>query len=283
MHGSRASPVAAPAWLARLLTPLMARAAARQLAKTYPGLSPAEIGEKLRADIPSGLGAEQGHAFIAAVLARLPGHLPEQAEPAVPDEKPASAWALIAANLLPLYAVLFWNWEVFPLLVLFWMENVIIGALNAARMLTLDPRDAALWVGKLFMVPFFCFHYGLFTLVHGMFVFAMFGQGAMSQDALPASALRVLEAWNLWLPLGALVASHLFSFFWNYLYRGEFRRAALSELMVQPYKRVMILHLTILIGGFGAMALGSPLWALVVLVAIKVGLDLHAHRKEHRV
>jgi hypothetical protein len=29
------------------------------------------------------------------------------------------------------------------------------------------------------------------------------------------------------------------------------------------------------------MALGSPLWALLVLVALKVALDLKAHVKEH--
>ena len=279
MLGSRVSTVAAPAWLVGLLTPLLARWVARAMAKKYPDLSPAEIGEKRRAENASGLGTGHGHAFVDAVIARLP----EKDQSSVPVEKPASAWALIAANLLPLYAVLFWNWEVFPVLALFWMENIVIGALNAARMLTLDPTDPALWAAKLLMVPFFCIHYGIFTFAHGMFLFSMFGHGSMSEGALLGSALRALEEWNLWLPLAALAASHLFSFFSNYLYRGEFRRGELSELMVQPYARIVMLHLAILIGGFGAMALGSPIWALVVLVAIKVALDLRAHLKEHRV
>jgi hypothetical protein len=198
-------------------------------------------------------------------------------------EKPVSAWALVAANLLPVSCVLFWNWEVFPLLVLFWMENVIIGALNAARMLAVDPRDAALWAGKLFLVPFFCFHFGMFTAIHGVFVFLLFGNSKPRDLSVLEPALRAVEEWNLWLPLGALAASHLFSFFWNYLYRGEFRRASLSEQMAKPYGRVIVLHLTILVGGFGAMALGSPVWALVVLIAIKAALDLRAHLREHRV
>ena len=37
-----------------------------------------------------------------------------------------------------------------------------------------------------------------------------------------------------------------------------------------------------LLGGFAAMALGSPLWALLVLLVLKVVLDLRAHLKEHR-
>jgi hypothetical protein len=52
-------------------------------------------------------------------------------------------------------------------------------------------------------------------------------------------------------------------------------------LMARPYGRVMVLHVTVLIGGFAAMALGSPVWALLLLLALKIGLDLKAHIKEH--
>src|SRR6185503_3557233 len=117
----------------------------------YPALSAAEIGEKLRAELPSGLEPGQGRAFVDAVVARLPG----TSQVTAGEDKPASAWVLVAANLLPLYGVLFWGWEVFPLLVLFWVENAVVGALNALRMLAADPADRALWAGKLFMVPFF--------------------------------------------------------------------------------------------------------------------------------
>jgi energy-converting hydrogenase Eha subunit C len=51
--------------------------------------------------------------------------------------------------------------------------------------------------------------------------------------------------------------------------------------MTQPYQRVVVLHIAIILGGIGAIALGSPLWALLVLLAMKIGLDLKAHLKEH--
>jgi len=274
-----AKTIQAPPWLVRLLTPLVARIVAREMLRKHPGLGAAEIAEKMRADIPSGLDPEVGRKLIDAVVARLPQKpQPEEAK----ESSSVSAWVLVAANLLPLYGVLFWNWEAFPLLALFWMENVIIGVLNALRMVTLDPGDAALWAGKLFMVPFFCVHYGLFTAIHGVFVFSMFGKYRISGLDVLAPAARAAGEWNLWLPIGVLLASHLFSFLWNYLYRGEFRRAALQEQMLRPYARVMILHFTILLGGFAAMVLGSPLWALLILLAIKIALDVRAHLKEHR-
>ena len=184
---------------------------------------------------------------------------------------------------MPLAGVLWWGWDAFALIALFWVENVVVGLFFILRMLCLDPRAPGHWAAKSVMVPFFCVHYGGFTAIHGAFVFEMLG-GKRYQvrgfDLLEPAA-RVVADYGLWLPLAALVASHLFSFLWNYLYRGEFRRANLPQLMARPYVRVVVLHLAIILGGFGAAALGSPVWALLVLLALKIGLDFKAHVKEH--
>ena len=206
--------VQAPPWLARLLTPLIARHAARGLSEKYPGLGPQEIAEKLRADFRNPP-TEDEQRLLDAVVSRLP----QEGTPAPSVEKPVSAWVLLAANLIPVAGVLLWGWSVFALLALFWMENVIIGAFFALRMLCADPRDAALWAAKLFMVPFFCFHYGMFTAIHGVFVFSLFGGKSYSASGLHVlePAARAASELGLWLPLGALLASHAFSFLWNYL------------------------------------------------------------------
>jgi len=53
------------------------------------------------------------------------------------------------------------------------------------------------------------------------------------------------------------------------------------RLMAKPYGRVVVLHVGIILGGIATLALGSPLWALLVLLGMKIGLDLKAHLKEH--
>ena len=133
------------------------------------------------------------------------------------------------------------------------------------------------------MVPFLCIHYGMFTAVHGVFVFLLFGEGNYQVDGLAvlAPAARAADDYGLWLPLAILAASHFFSFAWNYLYRGEFRSARLSTLMAQPYRRVVVLHLAIILGGVAALTLGSPLCALLILLGLKVALDFRAHVREH--
>src|SRR5690348_18190227 len=76
-----------------------------------------------------------------------------------------TAAVLIAANLVPLAGVLFFGWSVFSTLLLFWVENVIVGAFNVLRMLVAQPQIGAMWAAKLFMIPFFTFHYGMFVKI----------------------------------------------------------------------------------------------------------------------
>src|SRR6188472_645744 len=56
----------------------------------------------------------------------------------------ASAWALIAANTLPLFGVLFFGWDTFSIVFLYWVENVIIGAVNVLKMITCSPDPNAI-------------------------------------------------------------------------------------------------------------------------------------------
>lgn len=215
-------------------------------------------------------------------IAEGPERVPAVAPPAW---RSLTAWVLVVANLVPLYGVLVLGWAVLPILVLFWLENVVIGVLNVLRMAVATPDSAAAWPRKLPLILFFCVHYGLFTAIHGLFVFALFGgepyqalvDGLWTVDA----ARDAIERFALWPALAALAASHLFSFLWNYLGHGEFRAARPDLLMRAPYGRVIVLQVTIIFGGLLTQELHSPLWALLLLVVLKIILDLWAHIREH--
>jgi hypothetical protein len=53
-------------------------------------------------------------------------------------------------------------------------------------------------------------------------------------------------------------------------------------MMLAPYGRLVILHLTIILGAMATGWLGSPVGALLVLVGLKTVLDLYFHLREHR-
>jgi hypothetical protein len=188
-----------------------------------------------------------------------------------------STAALVAANLVPLGGVLLGFWEVYDLVLLFWAENVVVGVFQLLRMATviLRRRDYSLVA----LMPFFLVHYGLFTFVHGTFVLSLLAPpGEGNFDA--AFALLLSPEGLLWAML-ALVASHAFSFVVNFLGAGEWRAIGAKALMTQPYARVVVLHLVILFGGAASLALGEPMAALALLVVLKIGADIIAHRREH--
>jgi len=187
-----------------------------------------------------------------------------------------TAVILILANLIPLFGVLFWHWEVFPLMLLFWMENVILGIINVAKMITVKSGNPRENTSKAFIIPFFCLHYGMFTLVHGVFVIVLFSglldeTGSGGDFSLPGFLVAILS----------ITVSHLVSFYYNYIRGGEYTRTTLNSLMFQPYGRVIVLHLTIIGSGFLIMILGSPVWGLVLLIIAKIILDVKAHIREH--
>ena len=195
-----------------------------------------------------------------------------------------SVIALLLANLVPILGVLVFGWEVFPLVFLFWTENVIVGVFNALKMLLANPQAPVEWAVKVFMIPFFCFHYGMFTFVHGIFVVALFGGGMKRGAGFPnfETFRHAAQEYHLgWAILG-LAASHGVSFVSNYLLGGEYKRTSLPGLMQQPYGRIVVLHIAILGGGFLMAALGSPVWGLLLLVGLKILLDLRGHLKERK-
>jgi hypothetical protein len=227
------------------------------------------------------------------------------------DFSKPSVLALIAANIIPLFGVLFLGWSTFAIVVIYWSENVIIGAINVLKMIICSPNSETIKLNlatedqikgnsklvqdmlakqvakmpvahhalKVFFIPFFIVHYGMFCFVHGMFVFSLLGDKMPFGGPLEVMAEmfgRLRQENLLWAVL-ALAASHLFSFISNFIYGGEYQRVTVPQLMFQPYGRIVILHVAILFGAFLIMAFGSPVWMLVILIVAKTIMDIGLH------
>jgi len=193
-----------------------------------------------------------------------------------------STIVLLVSNAVPLVGVIFLGWRVFPLLLLYWSENVIVGGFNVLRILVADPDQPLLWGAKLFMIPFFCVHFGMFTFVHGVFVLSLFGGDQYNTRGFPGPStfLAAIRDTGIGYAVFGLVLSHAVSFIWNYLRSGEYKRVQLPVLMMQPYARVMILHFVVLGGAFAMAALQSPVAGVVLLVVLKTSVDLVSHHRE---
>lgn len=207
--------------------------------------------------------------------------------------------ALLAANAVPLIGVLFFKWDVFFIVLLYWAENLAVGFYNVLKMAFAKVAHPIEHLAKLFMIPFFTVHYGGFTAVHGFFVLALFskdkqGPSMISGEQWPCFFVFVQMLFGIVkhifmtipqtvrLAVLLLFVSHGVSFVYNYLIKGEYAHAKVKNLMGQPYARIFVMHITIIIGGFGLMALGSPVALLLVLVILKTIIDVKLHLREHK-
>jgi hypothetical protein len=215
---------------------------------------------------------------------------------------------LVLTNMIPLGGVLWLGWSLMLILALYWAENGVVGVINIMKILTAQGAtpspSAARWsvngrpaasLTRLGTAGFFTIHYGLFWVVHGIFVFTfipamtglagfggfgpgfVFITGPVGQPSLPGVDASVFA-----FGVVGLAISHGVSFWLNYLGRGEYRTLSPADVMIQPYGRLVIMHLTIILGAFVSIFLGTPLGSLIVLVVLKTGLDLAFHLRQHR-
>ena len=197
-----------------------------------------------------------------------------------------SLTALILVNVVPLAGVLWFGWRMFDVLMLFWMESVVIGVINLLRMAV--RLFGAGELKGLVLIPFFTVHYFGFCAAHGLILVLVFGPPGLSPaQILGASGFfeiirQLLSEPTLRWGLIAIAASHLFSFLANFLWAGEWRRTGIDVLMGAPYGRIMLMHVVLVIGAAIFMAIGQPIYALALLVALKILADASAHLRERR-
>lgn len=250
--------------------------------------------------------------------------LPATPAPGVGDPGRSSTWVLIGVNLIPLFGVILGGWTLLGVVAIYWFENVLIGIINVLRMATCRPerehfRDLIVNIvnragqsitpedferkaaemgrpgaivsapqherAKWFLIPFFVFHYGLFCLVHGIFIFSLLGDGFPGTGGpiqLFGSMIRETMSHGGWIAALAIGASHGYSFVVHFLRGGEFRQTNVMLQMVRPYGRIVVLHIAVLFGAIAIMFLGQPMFLLLLLVLGKTMLDRAIHDRSHR-
>jgi hypothetical protein len=134
---------------------------------------------------------------------------------------------------------------------------------------------------RLGVSAFFLVHFGIFWVVHGIFVFALFvGNGPFGGFDRPGST--GLPTGQVALAAGLIAAAVVAS-----ILRDAIRPAGRSSLSALSlvglaYGRMVALHVALILGGFGLMMLGSPTPALILLIVLKTAAELGASRLADR-
>ena len=201
----------------------------------------------------------------------------------VPWWRQPAALALIAANCVPLAGLLFFNWNLFGILLLFWIDTLVIGLYEIQR-LTLAIRLGGAGPGRepiewhkrqewqKRQVSGFAFAYYFFALIHGFFIILMFGSFESFANVLlqPEYVLAVL----------ALVASRGYDLYADWRQPKILARMTLENSTA--FVRVVVLQLALLAGAFGIALLRAPAAVLVALVLLKSAGDIFIYVSGHR-
>ncbi len=184
----------------------------------------------------------------------------------------------LAVDLFPIYGVLAFGWNAVPLVMLYWMENIIAGVLTLPRIVISGASYGAtgLFAG-LAMSLFFVFHYGLFCFAHGTFlmVFIGFGSGMLGEQSTFMMDIGGMFQFGMNSGLHveyfvyAIIAFQVLVLFWEFLFKGEWRNTNPMAEMFAPYRRIIVLHFAIFAGAAGLFLLGQPIVGVLALIVFR--------------
>ncbi len=198
---------------------------------------------------------------------------------APPQPGPKYWLPVVIGNIIPLVGVIFFGWSLANIIILYWIENLIIGFWNIPRILIAGES------GRLKNIPiaiFFTIHYGIFCLVHGVFIISLvnFSKGKSFATSNPAisdylSSGLVFGALTMFISIG-------WDFYSNYIKNADYKKWTASKAMSSPYAHIILIHLGIFIGALSIAFLGSSLLLLIFLIVGKSMIELKTRKKQLR-
>ncbi|HWA89986.1 MAG TPA: DUF6498-containing protein [Rhizomicrobium sp.] len=192
----------------------------------------------------------------------------------------SAAAQIFAVNMLAAIGVVAFGWSALTLLLLYWVENVIVGLFNVVKIgVTGASTGRAGTLAALFLVPFFVVHYGMFCYVHGIFIFGLFGGNIDIVPSLHTAGLvsavvaRIESDRAMAAGVAVALAFHLYLFARYWVGARRWETSDPMTQMFAPYGRIVVVHLTIMVAGLPVMLLGQPVIAVMCLALLKTALE----------
>lgn len=201
---------------------------------------------------------------------------------------------LVLANLLPLAGVAFFGWDVFVILILYWLETLVIAFWTILPVLIFPDLTAngmgarvagsGNAAGRIGTAAFLTVHAGIFMTVHFLFLWTLFAGGWADVVHGPRDFVTaVVIGTGLWLPLLILFVVRGWGILgWVVLPRLPFLpaddrppRPDEPALLAGLYVRIFIMQVALIFGGWVTLLLGGNMGVLVLLVLAKTAADLN--------
>jgi Family of unknown function (DUF6498) len=203
---------------------------------------------------------------------------------------------VLVADLIPLAGILWWDWDAFVLLMLYWMETAVIAFWALARvfMVAGGPYQSGIsfianMAPRLGLTFFFLVHASGFMGAHLLFLWVVFsGKWGQTIHNPHDFIHQMVLPYHLWVPLGMTFVARGIAFVRDMLSRRTLGTAlaaattqqqqndAIGGIVGGLYGRIILMHITILAGVGVAKMIGS-IGPYVLLIAIKTAFDVLIH------
>jgi hypothetical protein len=195
-----------------------------------------------------------------------------------------SDYFLIAANLLPVAGVWCWNWSPYEVFLAYCLETIIIGVFNLLKMgIVTATRKTDIWhngpsqtkQSGIFFMLFFLMHYGIFVTVQmGIF----FGVSGISKGTA-ITAFNFFYKWpqltsnDFLIMIGVFVFVYGYKMVVDFIFSGQFRTIPMMLLMFQPYGRIFVQQLTVILGSI-FLSFGAGKIFILIFAIVKIFFEL---------
>ncbi len=183
-----------------------------------------------------------------------------------------SVISLIIANFVPVFGVLFFEWNIRDIFYIYFFETIIIGFYSVCHLWQAPASKLRQVVGinleRFVYIAVFCFTYGMGVASTGVFLNLLI-------PMYDTDLARIGPA------LLVLFLSHGVSYFVNFLGNKEFESQSLQEIFIQPFKRLMFPNLFIIFVLFPFLAFFGTVGSVIALAIFRTCIDLKMHIWEH--
>lgn len=195
-------------------------------------------------------------------------------------------WSLLIANLIPVMGVWFFGWSAKQVFLVYCFETIIIGIFNLIRMFIsgISGRTTDTWEttgGSKIKQPFWLFmlfflaHYGMFVAIQMGIFFSVSGIG----DEHGITFFNFFSEWpslltkEAYIMLGVFTISYGFRITTDFILTGDYKTSSLGNLMFQPYGRIFIQQVTVILGSM-FLSFGAGKVFILIFAAIKIFFEI---------
>jgi hypothetical protein len=200
--------------------------------------------------------------------------------------KSSITYQILLANLLPVFGIIFFNWDAYFIIGAYFLESIVIGLINVVK-IYFTSRFAKVsdeYSGKAyFIIPFFIAHYGFFVFVQITILSGILSSAGSDFDYHSTHFFpNFIDFFSACFQHGgkflliSLLLTHLYDLIIRFIRPKHYYTIVPSQQMFEPYMRIFVQQFLVILGSVAILVFNSGIALVILLVIFKTTADIIA-------